>query len=155
MFTAENPVPNIAELDALLAWAEAEHEKQQKGLPSEWDQGSWAKVAPQVACGSACCIAGKAVARAGGVFLLPVGPRPGRTTTDFAEMPNGREVYISDEAEDLLGLNSDQADALFEQDNTIEDVRRIIAEIKEGETSPLSGIEYREQDDEDDDGYRY
>ncbi len=136
-----NTSPNVAELDALLAWAEGEHEKQAAGLPSEWEQSFWAvnydtlgKPAPSPDCGTACCLAGKTVARAGGVFLI----RPEVGSTWEAEMPGGKSVAIEDEARTLLGLNDEQAEALFFEDNEIEDVRRIIAAIKAGDEDPHS-----------------
>ncbi len=152
--------PNHAELDALLAWAEGEHDKEVQGLPSEWDQGTWAASrtnlqpsAQSPSCGTACCIAGKAVARQGGVFLLEQ-PFAGATRlrADYAEMPNGRRVMIETEAEEILGLTRVQADALFDADNTIASIRRIVQEIKDGVEEPEAGpVDGEWPDDEDED----
>lgn len=143
-------------LDYLLAWAEAEHAKKLDGQPSEWDQGCWAtaktdKTGPMALepdCGSACCIAGKAVALVGGLFLMEVAPYGGtnRVRADYAEMPDGRQVEIEAEARKILGLTYDQGAALFEGDNDIAAVRRIIGEIKAGELYPDRGPD--EYDDE-------
>lgn len=131
--------PNIAELDALLNWAEAEHAKKLRGEPSEWDQIHWAvnpiqyarywdQQPPPVDCGTACCLAGKAVARQGGVFKIG---RDG--VAAYADMPDGKTVAIDDYAQQILGLSEHQADTLFEGYNTIEDVRKYIQEIKDGD----------------------
>lgn len=129
--------PNIAELDALVAWAESEHAKSVAGNPSEWDQGTWATARPEVSCGTACCIAGKAVARAGGVFLI----EPDTSTAYLAEMPGDRKVEIDVEASRLLGLTYEQGSALFWSGNDINSVRRIVDAIKEGDLEPAYGGE--------------
>ncbi len=125
----EDADPNIAELDALLAWAETENDKQEKGLPSEWDQGTWASRVSYLSCGSACCIAGKAVARQGGVFKFTEGV----SYAYMAVMPTSPEPQpIEDTARRILGITQSQADALFNSNNDIDDVRTCIAQIKDG-----------------------
>lgn len=56
---------NFGMLEMLELWAEKEWAKKEKGLPSEWDQDTWmTKRGEEVtgtACGTACCIAGKAI----------------------------------------------------------------------------------------------
>lgn len=56
---------NFGMLEMLELWAEKEWAKKQAGLPSEWDQDTWmTKRGEEVtgtACGTACCIAGKAI----------------------------------------------------------------------------------------------
>ncbi len=150
------PTPNIEELDALVAWAEAEHEKKKKGLPSEWDQGTWAaqrsnlppsEQSPE--CGTACCLAGKAVARQGGVFLLETPYFGANMRADYAVMPTGQKVMIETEAEAILGLTRPQSDALFDADNNLPAVKRIVQEIKDGVEEPDIGPDYDEDDDYD------
>jgi hypothetical protein len=148
-------------LDYILAWAEAEHAKKLAGERSEWDQGFWAvaktdKTGPmglEPDCGSACCLAGKAVAIVGGLFLMeeaPYGPT-NRVRADYAEMPDGRRVEIEIEARKILGLTWDQGAALFEGDNDIAAVRRIIGEIKAGELYPEAGPDEGHDDEYGDD----
>ncbi len=155
--------PDTAEgrLRWLLDWAEAEHAKKLAGQPSEWDQGFWAiaktdKIGPmglEPDCGSACCLAGKAVAIVGGLFLMEKAPYTGtnRVRADYAEMPDGRRVEIEAEARTILGLTWDQGAALFDGDNNITAVRRIIAEIKDGEMYPEAGPDNYDDEDYDDD----
>lgn len=135
--------PNVPELDALLAWAEVEHAKSLQGLPSEWDQGHWAtdytataahlRPAAVPSCGTACCIAGKAVARIGGQFIID----PRRGYAFDAVFPDGRRVEIDEAAQEILGLTRHQAEALFYSGNSIEDVRRIIQDIQDGDPYPM------------------
>ncbi len=131
-------LPFVPTLDGLLAWAEAEHEKQLKGLPSEWDQGHWAISRPDgtpiaASCATACCLAGKTVAADGGKFLLntPSYGEFGVATT--AEMPTGEIVDVESYATERLGLTAAQSDKLFDADNDIQDVRDIIAAIQSGD----------------------
>lgn len=128
------------ELDALLFWATEEAAKQAEGKPSEWDQKHWAAVdwvakmvgvTVPVDCGTACCFAGKAVARAGGKFLIS----PSSGVAFHAEL-NGRRVNVSDTAREILGITEDQADALFHSGNKLEDLERIVQAIKEGDPRP-------------------
>lgn len=56
---------NFGLLEMLETWAEKEWEKKQAGKPSEWDQDTWITKKGEeqtgTACGTACCIAGKAI----------------------------------------------------------------------------------------------
>ena len=147
--------PDHEALDRLLAWAEAEYEKQQQGKPSEWDQGHWAISLPNgtpidASCATACCMAGRTVAWDGGRFLLEEDPfvGNGRMTAGSAQMPDGRMVEVDEYARRRLGLSSGQAAALFDGDNKIADVRRVIQQIKDGEAWPEGASDYYEDDDD-------
>lgn len=153
--TAPAPVVTPT-LDNLLEWAEAEHAKQLAGKPSEWDQGHWAvdvarynawmgtNIPVPVDCGTACCLAGKTVAWMGGKFL--VNDEDGAAS--YAKMPSGEIVMVEALAEQTLGLTSAQADALFDGDNKIENVRYVVQQIKDGIEYPER---YEGQSDEEDD----
>ena len=157
--TITSPAPIVPTLDDLLAWAEAEQLKKDKGQPSEWDQGHWAinvpaynaywgvrKAVPAVNCGTACCLAGKTVAFMGGKFLIEA---DSDGTAVEAEMPDGTTVFVEGFAEQVLGLTTAQADALFDGDNTIENVRFVIEQIKDGVEYP-DRFPNESYDDEDD-----
>lgn len=65
---------NFGLLDLLELWATREWDKKEKGLPSEWEQGTWMTMRGEevtgTACGTACCLAGKAVAITPGAQVL-------------------------------------------------------------------------------------
>lgn len=122
--------PNIERLQGLLAWAEGEAEKAAQGKPSQWDQTIWSNE-----CGTSCCIAGKVALEEG---LTPrVSTFYPRTVRNFVTpdgdfvTPDGDSVDPSDFAQDKLGLTLEQADALFEENNTLSDLRHIIGKIAE------------------------
>ena len=145
-------LPFTPTLDGLLAWAEAEHEKQLKGLPSEWDQGHWAISRPDgtpiaASCATACCLAGKVVASQGGRFLLESDYGDYQIATT-AELPSGRVVDVEDFARDHLGLTYEQAAALFDGDNTITDVRRIIGALLEDPDAEVEGSSDYDEDED-------
>ncbi len=139
-------LPFVPTLDGLLAWAEAEHAKKLAGQPSEWDQGHWAISRPNgtpiaASCATACCLAGKTVAALGGRFLLEEDYGRGYQIATDAELPTGKRVNVEDFARV-------QADALFEADNDIASIRRIVQEIKDGVEEPEAGPDEGYDDDE-------
>lgn len=134
--------PNIERLDSLLEWAEVEHVKAEAGLPSEWDQTRWAA---RTACGTACCLAGKAAIEDG---LTPRYLKDG--VFHSFELPTGQLIYPAEYARNVLGLTGGQ-DVLFNEDNTIEDVRDIIRQIKIGVQWPVAPSSLQDDDYEDDD----
>lgn len=143
--------PNIERLDSLLEWAEVEYSKAEAGLPSEWDQTRWAA---RTACGTACCLAGKAAIEDG---LTPRYLKNG--VFHSFELPTGQLIYPAEYARDALGLTWGQG-VLFHEENTIEDVRDIIRQIKIGVQWPVApGEDAQEADevdyDEDPDYYFY
>lgn len=149
-------VPFTPTLEGLLAWAEEEHAKKLAGQPSEWDQGHWAIHRPDgtpiaASCATACCIAGKTVAALGGRFLLEEDYGLGYQIATDAELPTGERVDVEDYARVQLGLDYEQADALFDGDNTITDVRRIIGALLDDPDADVLGAQDYQGDDEDED----
>lgn len=128
--TTTEPTPDLAALEELYAWAEGQTELKRQGLPSEWDQGVWGRKA-DTDCGTACCIAGRQVLLDGGAFVVN-----GLPFVITAMMPGGREVDVQGYATERLGLNEEQADALFNSGNNLADLRKIIDLIADGETFP-------------------
>lgn len=142
---------NTTELDALLAWAEQEHAKSLLGVPSEWDQSTWARKEKNVDCGTACCLAGKAVARAGGLFIFDSNINTDISYKAVVPYKDG-EVMVEDEAMALLDITERQAEALFWSGNTIFDLREIVEAIHNGDLYPdYRGNEDSGYDDEYDD----
>lgn len=166
---------NFGMLDMLELWAEREWEKKAKGLPSEWDQGTWMSVrgveSTGTACGTACCLAGKAVAITPGVEILTYDYEDGSEqyapVTDMAAFgaerewsyafdyvklpdsmlrddmetctvtgPDGKaieRVGFGEAGRIILGLNRREANELFSGSNKLDDVKRIVAAIRNGE----------------------
>jgi hypothetical protein len=71
-------------------------------------------------CSTAFCFAGHAALKAG--FFPP--PKNGGQWKVID--PNGHTVYAQDFAQNKLGLTASQADALFHQDNTMEDLEVMV-----------------------------
>lgn len=117
-----------AKLLTLKGWLYGEHLKQLAGLPSEWNQGVWANVQP---CGTSCCIAGKTVIEAGGKLVTADGiAAVGVGNVEWVLMPGeSHPTYISQAAQELLGLDGDQRGALFSGSNTYEHASAIIDAI--------------------------
>lgn len=121
--------PDMQQIEDLVAWAEAESTKESG---SAWNQEDW--VTPNVPeCGTAYCIAGKAVSNAGYSMLIESGPAGVNFVYD-AEAPDGRGSDIGDLAQQLLGLTEEQSEVLFYAYNTIEDLKRITKELASGES---------------------
>lgn len=157
---------NFGMLEMLEIWAEREWIKKESGLPSEWDQGLWLSVRGEAvtgtACGTAACLAGKAISITPGVSWykggavinefssLPVGSTFNDALLPAAIVPSdiqqdyrwnkveqdGKEYFSLDASiagAIVLGLNPREANALFAGENTINDVKRIIIRIKNGD----------------------
>jgi hypothetical protein len=95
--------------------------------PEEWNQKWWATKTTESSCGTACCVAGWAVSWAG---------------HDFKWDSNGEaSVYIRERdaraiphvAQELLGLNPEQAGILFFSGNTLPMLWEFANEFTEGE----------------------
>ena len=104
-------------IDAARLQAELEHITTH---PEEWNQGVWAA---KTACGTACCLAGGVVLRAG----IPL-----RWKTDNTADYTERGVEISTEAQRLLGLSYSDAGELFGGGNSLDDLWRIAADVTHG-----------------------
>jgi hypothetical protein len=88
--------------------------------PAEWNQGIWAQ---RSQCGTACCLAGGVVLRAG----IPL------SWNDSGKASYTEDgVEISLEARRLFGLSMEDASCLFEGSNSLESLWRIAAEITYG-----------------------
>lgn len=130
----ETPTPNVELLRSTLAWAEREAVKPYS--ESQWYQGDW--VLPpeesgltigghrQVKCQTAYCFAGWATAQT---------LDPTERMDEIGDVYRGdKRIEDCDErAARVLGIDFDQADALFDGGNDIEDVRRIVNAIITGQ----------------------
>lgn len=125
--------PNLAELDAIIAHAKAH--------PESHYQGDWATyagtaselppvVTPELTCGSAFCIAGAAVARAGGQMLWRYN---GIQWVATHAILNRVTYSISRLAQSVLGLNEYQADKLFSGSNSMADIDEVRDRIAKGD----------------------
>lgn len=108
------PTPNIPLLRKAVEWAEAEAAKPK--AERLWEQ--WDYITPKP-CGTAYCIAGWVVATTAPNVVL----RDGSFERD------GDYLSPFDEAKQLLGLTYHEAEDLFVEDNTIEDVREVAEQI--------------------------
>jgi hypothetical protein len=98
-----------------------------KSEPESHDQSVYLRKAE---CGTAGCVAGWAVLLAY-PDAKPLWDSAGATARVFVPGMGERPVEVT--AEDLLLLDFDQSDWLFNPNNTIEDIERIGAEIYGGE----------------------
>lgn len=110
---------NVTLLDQTLAHIEAH--------PGEWNQDFWR-------CGTGMCFAGWACQLAGGQWahLDP----DNEDLADYLHAEPGDEalpnelITAQERATRILGLTNHQAATLFAGSNTLGDLRRIVAEIK-------------------------
>lgn len=102
---------NIELLDKAM---EAVEEAAQRG---EWDQSDYQ-------CGTGGCVAYWACVAAGGTY---------NSDTGKVEFPDGDANFIAPGAAELLGIdfmNAHLEGGLFHSRNTLDDLRRIVAELK-------------------------
>lgn len=111
---------NRPEILALYAWAKAN--------PEEHDQTGYARRSPS--CGTAYCVAAMACVRAGDRLLWS---GSGAQWAHYIEAPltvggvnSPRGPAIHTRAAELLGLDEGQADALFDANNDLADLRKWI-----------------------------
>lgn len=104
--------PDIPRLYRLVDWAATEDAKPHSG---EWDQNVYV-------CGTSRCVAGKTVLEEGGTDWF------GSTI----RRPDGGRTFIERWARKILGLNEDEAWALFDPKNTVDDLREVVADIEIG-----------------------
>lgn len=95
----------------------------------------------QKACGSAYCFAGHAVLLAGDTPLVSIERHQretnvlaGEATMKEVLTPKGQRMTVYDRACELLGLSTEQADVLFDSQNTIEDLLQLVPRLIDGET---------------------
>jgi len=92
--------------------------------PEEWDQTKWI-------CESVACFAGRACLLSGDRPIFDPKWRFEAMRVAVGEL--GHDVGVRRRATDLLGIDEWQADDLFAQKNTLNDLRRIVAELCERE----------------------
>lgn len=135
--TTEVRTPDLDKIDDLLDWAAEQKDRQDAGLPSEWEQGTWftpgaeldgllsiggAVPDPSVNCGTACCVAGKALFDEG---RLAVAPRYGDILAVHPVDATGViQVDAWDEmGAEVLGLDRYEAELLFAGNNDLNALR--------------------------------
>lgn len=92
--------------------------------PEEWRQGRWR-------CGSTACFAGHAALLAGAEWLHK--KEINQATDEKVRAPDGAVEWVNDYAKHVLGLTTDVAEALFHGNNTLSDLRRIVAGLVDPE----------------------
>jgi len=117
------------ELIRLYAWAWSQDILRRAGLPSEWDQESWAT--DRLSCGTSCCIAGKAFLDGGGKFSFPKDrDDDGETFTSHGKINDLIHVPIEEWATTWLGGrdvgHSNTIMEMFSADNSLSDIRNYI-----------------------------
>lgn len=110
--------------------------------PEEHDQNEWTN-----ACGTAFCFAGHAAILSG--VERPVNLRGERwgITFDLESVPDPRMnipgvVHVETYATRVLGLTGEQANALFDPDNTREELRAMVDKLKVDPDHTLEGVGY-------------
>jgi hypothetical protein len=143
---------NVELLRDTAQWAYVEWQKDQAGEISHWWQRDWMIALTELAeygrilqqpdvielavhegesCGTACCIAGR--------IALTAGWAPDPNCYGFA-VKDGQFRNISELARELLGLEGDQAQALFEADNNITDVFVLAHRFTDGAITIPEGL---------------
>lgn len=138
-----SPEANIPLLRKALEWAEAEATKedgvwnqnawfQVNGIEASWiydDVMSEHLVVDPFSCDSSFCLAGNICALQGDKFLVDEGIG---VAFYVVRSDNARREPVSVRAAELLGITREAAEALFDESNSIEDLREI-AELIAGE----------------------
>lgn len=104
--------PNLDLLDAVVAHIEAH--------PEQHDQTTWF-------CGTTACIAGRTALMSG---WKPYSFKPGHTSHSVV-FKDDEVRHVEDVARDLLRIDQDTVDDLFNPDNTLGDILRIQRELHE------------------------
>lgn len=117
-------------------WGELDPDKLREfGIP---DKVSRVAVPPEVAaeCGTSFCFAGHTLVMVGDRLLLD-GSTPAWATSrlvfNVEPFDSDEPMGIRPRATQLLELTVDQADVLFDEENTLTDIREILARIDDGE----------------------
>jgi hypothetical protein len=99
--------------------------------PDAWNQHNWAL---RTDCGTSYCFAGWAVTlthpTARPVFI--VGHPVANAIVLNPDTENAEEWQIADLAAHLLQLRTDEADELFDEDNTLDTLRDMVADLVAG-----------------------
>ena len=118
-------MPNVELLKQVLQHIETH--------PDEWDQREWVTDWP--GCKTAYCFAGWTAVLAGARpdedDEVPRASLPAElANVESCSWPASKGfLHVADAAMYLLGLNEHEADELFEEDNTLDDLRRIVGEL--------------------------
>jgi hypothetical protein len=117
------PELDVPLLRKAVEWVQAEAQKPPR--ESEWYQGEWRAKGIEVGrtCGTVYCVAGYVAEVTGTEWGWPVG--------DCLSVVSESGQFASVIAQDALGLSEDEADELFDGDNTAKDVLRIARNICE------------------------
>ena len=130
-------VEQLAELDAIIAELKERPERHNQRSYVSFVGNAPPQVTPALDCGSAFCIAGAAVARAG-VGIQWVESRNSNAlqkgwvascTTEW-DSSGGAFLTIHSKAAELLGLSWGEADELFSQFNSMKDIEAIRAGLE-------------------------
>jgi hypothetical protein len=119
---------NIEKLRAVLAKIKAD--------PKSWDQTKWI-------CGTAACFAGHAVLMEGATpgppeeSVLKYWPNSGTTR---CETPSGGLRQVSELAKEILDLTSCQGDCLFEAENELIDLEKMVDALEEDDGDNLEWL---------------
>jgi hypothetical protein len=108
----EEPVPNLPLLRKVLDHIDAH--------PEEWEQGSWAIQSSRYSCGTAYCLAGH--------VAVMTGHEPAWDSIaqgEFYADHTTADACIGDVAQAELGITTEEADALFQADNSRTALREI------------------------------
>ncbi len=121
-------MPNVERLLELRSWVRIEWERKVLGLPSEWNQATWAS---RRDCGTVCCIAGKAALLEGWRpdFLSRADVSDAFTITFERD---GSSRFADELAQEILGLTDQEASHLFRSENTVEQIEELIDKIVDG-----------------------
>ena len=115
-----------------------------KDKPETWDQSAWAITSD--VCGTAYCFAGHALAELGYKMICDASAPDGQLYASDAVAPNGRQVSIEEMARKKLGLTWDQASQLFNGDNSLDDLEKMVKHY--ANTQDGSTMSWDEDDDE-------
>lgn len=134
---------NVELINKLEDWVVEQDELRQAGKPSEWDQNTWAR---KTECGTACCIAGKAVQLTGHELLfMPAYPVSRPDGTEYIAWDVKEGGMISEVARRELELTEREAVVLFDEDNDLESLQGYFEDLRRGVT-----FEEEYADDEED-----
>lgn len=114
--------------------------------PETWNQNRWAR---RTACGTAYCFAGTALALTY-PDMRPVYFNNSLATNEVVLNPGAEvreHVYVRDHAMRLLDLDDMDAGELFHEDNTLDDLRLMVADLIAGR--PLNAYAAARAADED------
>jgi len=106
-----------------------------KDNPQKWNQRVWyqndtclvpvdIEVEEVNSCGTAFCFAGHVAIRTG----FPAPPKDNYASW-FRVEENGKYTFVEQYAQEQLELSNDQADALFQADNSMDDLEWMVNEI--------------------------